>query len=308
MNSTDRIEIDINGGLRERSDREIARNAVTGDPFIDKTPSVGDRVYLYVVGKRRSGTVKEKMGSRLTVKWDNGYVDEVRVSEVRLLNSTYNSVCTTNKVVQNAIAWKNALNMSSEQKSMQLVTARSEPVVQYSKVLPGKLYFRRLGRIYMCDDNDLNRKALEVQGFRILPYQVGGVVGNDSTLSTLNSISDAEIDNLNKQLEDANKKGSTAQIVTVRMKALKSGLVWDKSKKKYRRPLISAFNAKYSVGTKVKSPSGKIGRITSVTPGSDFAMVQLDVAPYGEDEWDISKCTVVNFTFKVGDRVKADRP
>ena len=83
-----------------------------------------------------------------------------------------------NTVVQPAIAWKNALNMSSKQKSMQLVTERSEPVVQYSKVLPGKLYFRRLGRIYMCDDNDLNRKALEVQGFRILPYQVGGVVGN----------------------------------------------------------------------------------------------------------------------------------
>lgn len=54
-----------------------------------------------------------------------------------------------------------------------------------------------------------------------------------------------------------------------------------------------ACNARYQVGTKVQSPSGKIGTITSVSPGTDFATVQLDVPPYGEDEWDIGKCRVV---------------
>ena len=285
---------------------KVVQNIRKNDDF-----NVGDKVrYAYSV---RGADVDEVF--QVVKDIDFQYVMIRRMSDGRewkefshnlvLVNNTH----VTNPVVQNAIAWKNALNISSKQKSMQLVSARSEPVVQYTKVLPGKLYFRRLGRIYMCDDNDLNRRALEVQGFRILPYQVGGVVGN-GTLAT-NAI---QFGIGNKVMHRDSKMHGT---IVGKYNAYLWNVKWDAGFTEPASPddlvFISmhskcAANAKYSVGTKVKSPSGKIGHITSVTPGSDYAMVHLDVEPYGEDEWDISKCTVVNFTFKVGDRVKADRP
>ena len=72
----------------------------SSDPFLDKTPGTGDRVYLYVVGKNRKGTVVGKTpGSpwKIRVKWDNGDVDDLNPLEVRILNS----------VAKNAVA-KNA--------------------------------------------------------------------------------------------------------------------------------------------------------------------------------------------------------
>jgi len=152
------------------------KNTVASSSYSNSKFKVGDRVSYYLYPRELGTVVKVKttrIGQTLyDVKMDNGMTYEHSDYELTSKNSCRNAV------VKNALAWKRFMNMSSDQKSMQLIIDRSEPVVQYMKVLPGKVYFRRLGRIYMCDDNDLNRKALEVQGFRVLPYEVGGLVGN----------------------------------------------------------------------------------------------------------------------------------
>ena len=91
------------------------------------------------------------------------------------------SVTSTNPIVNAMLErQRTAENASAPalQKAIQLMTDRSKRVNQYDEVKAGKIYFRRLGAIYEADDNELNRKAAEVLGFRILPYKAGDRVMN----------------------------------------------------------------------------------------------------------------------------------